>query len=74
MREVQIQEYLTAAIQKHTGAYMVCKRSKGKNSYDRSDNGYDKDKGIICHRFFHKVKPGLSFIKDMQQKGSTVVV
>ena len=35
----------------HTGAYTVCKRSS-KNSYDRSDNGYDKDKGIICHRFF----------------------
>ena len=28
----------------HTGAYTVCKRSS-KNSYDRSDNGYDKDKG-----------------------------
>ena len=57
----------------HTGAYTVCKRSS-KNSYDRSDNGYDKDKGIICHRFFIKVKSETVFYKKHAAKGSAVVV
>jgi hypothetical protein len=53
----------------HTGAYTACKRSS-KNGYDRSDNGYDKDKGIICHRFFHKSQIGTVFYKKHAAKGS----
>ena len=70
---VQIQEYLTAAIQK---IQALVRYAKGPARMAMTGAIMDMIKTRVSPviDFFIKVKSGLSFIKNMQQEGATVVV